>query len=157
MSWFSFSILWGVYSFHYVYALALFGIVWCCSINLESQHLWTHVSFTELTLVCPTSKYSRVRKSTLGIEGGGDRIAVIRASGSITRTRGRLSVGSSGIVAEQFIEKIRTVRGIYDVLCQQSIGISFANLFLRFCIDWVEFLTLIWSPSILIAVSKNFF
>uniref|UniRef100_A0ACD5Z6R3 Uncharacterized protein n=1 Tax=Avena sativa TaxID=4498 RepID=A0ACD5Z6R3_AVESA len=55
------------------------------------------------------SKYSRVRKSTLGLEGG-ELIAVIRASGSISRTRGRLSVGSSGIVAEQLIEKIRSVR-----------------------------------------------
>jgi len=57
------------------------------------------------------SKYSRVRKSTLGIEGGGgDLIAVIRASGSITRTRSGLSVSSSGIIAEQLIKKIRTVR-----------------------------------------------
>ena len=90
------------------------------------------VSFTELTLVCLTSKYSRVRKSTLGLEGGGESIAVIRASGSISRTRGRLSVGSSGIVAEQLIEKIRTVRGIYDMLCQQSIGISHANFISKF-------------------------
>ncbi|EMS60651.1 Protease 4 [Triticum urartu] len=56
------------------------------------------------------SKYSRVRKSTLGIGGGGDLIAVIRASGSITRTRSGLSISSSGIIAEQLIKKIRTVR-----------------------------------------------
>ncbi|KQK01506.1 serine protease SPPA, chloroplastic [Brachypodium distachyon] len=56
------------------------------------------------------SKYSRVKKSTLGLQGGGELIAVIRASGSITRTRSRLSVSSSGIIAEQLIEKIRTVR-----------------------------------------------
>uniref|UniRef100_A0A8I6YLR7 Peptidase S49 domain-containing protein n=1 Tax=Hordeum vulgare subsp. vulgare TaxID=112509 RepID=A0A8I6YLR7_HORVV len=56
------------------------------------------------------SKYSGVRKSTLGIGGGGDLIAVIRASGSITRTRSGLSISSSGIIAEQLIKKIRTVR-----------------------------------------------
>ncbi|XP_052142672.1 serine protease SPPA, chloroplastic [Oryza glaberrima] len=56
------------------------------------------------------SKYSRVSKWTLGLQGGGEQIAVIRASGSITRTRSPLSVPSSGIIAEQLIEKIRTVR-----------------------------------------------
>ncbi|KAI3673307.1 hypothetical protein L6452_39424 [Arctium lappa] len=55
-------------------------------------------------------KYSRVRKWTLGLSGGKDRIAVIRASGSISRVRGPFSSPSSGIIAEQFIEKIRTVR-----------------------------------------------
>ncbi|AQK55052.1 Serine protease SPPA chloroplastic [Zea mays] len=56
------------------------------------------------------SKYSRVSKKTLGLQGGGEQIAIIRASGSITRTRSPLSAPSSGIVAEQLIEKIRTVR-----------------------------------------------
>ncbi|KAJ1280842.1 hypothetical protein BS78_04G263100 [Paspalum vaginatum] len=56
------------------------------------------------------SKYSRVSKRTLGLQGGGEQIAIIRASGSITRTRSPLSAPSSGIVAEQLIEKIRTVR-----------------------------------------------
>ncbi|GFZ12186.1 signal peptide peptidase [Actinidia rufa] len=55
-------------------------------------------------------KYSRVRKWTLGLSGGKDQIAVIRASGSISRVRGPFSVSSSGIIAEQFIEKIRSVR-----------------------------------------------
>lgn len=56
-------------------------------------------------------KYSGVRKWTLGLTGGKDQIAVIRASGSISRVRSPLSVpGSSGIIAEQFIEKIRRVR-----------------------------------------------
>ncbi|XP_062222122.1 serine protease SPPA, chloroplastic isoform X2 [Phragmites australis] len=55
------------------------------------------------------SKYSRVRKRTLGLQGG-EQIAIIRASGSITRTRSPLSVPSSGIIAEQLIEKIRAVR-----------------------------------------------
>lgn len=55
-------------------------------------------------------RYSRVRNWTLGLEGGGDRIAVIRASGSISRARGPLSVSSSGIISEQLIEKIRSVR-----------------------------------------------
>ncbi|XP_073010408.1 serine protease SPPA, chloroplastic [Typha latifolia] len=56
------------------------------------------------------SKYSRVRKWTLGVGGGRDQIAIIRASGSISRTRSPLSVPSSGIVGEQLIEKIRSVR-----------------------------------------------
>ncbi|GJR27953.1 serine protease SPPA, chloroplastic [Tanacetum coccineum] len=55
-------------------------------------------------------KYSRVKKSTVGLSGGKDQIAVIRASGSISRVRGPFSSPSSGIIAEQFIEKIRTVR-----------------------------------------------
>ncbi|EES05594.1 hypothetical protein BDA96_04G269100 [Sorghum bicolor] len=56
------------------------------------------------------SKYSRVSKQTLGLQGGGEQIAIIRASGSITRTRSPLSAPGSGIIAEQLIEKIRTVR-----------------------------------------------
>ncbi|KAH6824243.1 signal peptide peptidase [Perilla frutescens var. hirtella] len=55
-------------------------------------------------------KYCRVKKWTLGLTGYRNQIAVIRASGSISRVRGPLSTSSSGIVAEQFIEKIRTVR-----------------------------------------------
>ncbi|KAK9669058.1 hypothetical protein RND81_13G106300 [Saponaria officinalis] len=55
-------------------------------------------------------RYSAVKKWTLGLSGGKDRIAVIRASGSISRVRGPLSTPSSGIIAEQLIEKIRTVR-----------------------------------------------
>ncbi|CAI9754118.1 unnamed protein product [Fraxinus pennsylvanica] len=55
-------------------------------------------------------KYSRVRKWTLGLTGYKDKIAIIRASGSISRTRGPLSVSSSGIIAEKFIENIRSVR-----------------------------------------------
>ncbi|CAL5387244.1 unnamed protein product [Camellia sinensis] len=42
--------------------------------------------------------------------GGMDLIAVIRASGRISHAQG-LNVPSSGIVGEQFIEKIRRVRG----------------------------------------------
>ncbi|KAF8407914.1 hypothetical protein HHK36_007052 [Tetracentron sinense] len=56
-------------------------------------------------------KYSRVRNWTLGLSGGKDKIALIRASGSISRVRSPLSVPSSGIIAEKFIEKIRSVRG----------------------------------------------
>nr|ATB19551.1 putative SPPA1 [Cupressus duclouxiana] len=54
-------------------------------------------------------KYSRVSKWTLGLAGGRDQIAIIRSSGSISRVRGRFST-SSGIVSEQFIQKIREVR-----------------------------------------------
>ncbi|CAL5442070.1 unnamed protein product [Camellia sinensis] len=52
-----------------------------------------------------TMKYSMVRKWTVGLSGGKDQIAIIRASGRISRARG-LNVPSSGIVGEQFIEKI---------------------------------------------------
>ncbi|XP_071692094.1 serine protease SPPA, chloroplastic [Rutidosis leptorrhynchoides] len=55
-------------------------------------------------------KYSKVKKWTVGLSGGRDKIAVIRASGSISRVRGPFSSPSSGIIAEQFIEKIRTVK-----------------------------------------------
>ncbi|KAF5807355.1 putative peptidase S49, protease IV, ClpP/crotonase-like domain superfamily [Helianthus annuus] len=55
-------------------------------------------------------KYSKVKKWTVGLSGGKDKIAVIRASGSISRVRGPFSSPSSGIIAEQFIEKIRSVR-----------------------------------------------
>lgn len=55
-------------------------------------------------------KYSRVRNWTLGLSGGKEQIAVIRASGSISRVRGPFSVPSSGIIGEELIEKIRTIR-----------------------------------------------
>ncbi|XP_017242541.1 serine protease SPPA, chloroplastic isoform X2 [Daucus carota subsp. sativus] len=55
-------------------------------------------------------KYSRVKGWTLGLSGGKDQIAIIRASGSISRVRGRFSTPGSSIVAEQFIEKIRSVK-----------------------------------------------
>ncbi|XP_020226977.1 serine protease SPPA, chloroplastic [Cajanus cajan] len=55
-------------------------------------------------------KYSGVRKSTLGLSGGKDLIAIIRASGSIRRIESPLSSRSSGIIGEKFIEKIRRVR-----------------------------------------------
>ncbi|XP_057736900.1 serine protease SPPA, chloroplastic [Arachis stenosperma] len=55
-------------------------------------------------------KYSRVKKWTVGIPSGKDLIAIIRASGSISRVESQVSVSSSGIVAEKFIEKIRSVR-----------------------------------------------
>ncbi|XP_047337712.1 serine protease SPPA, chloroplastic [Impatiens glandulifera] len=54
-------------------------------------------------------KYSRVRKWTVGLSGGADQIAVIRASGSISRVKGG-SLSSSGIIAEQLIEVIHKVR-----------------------------------------------
>ncbi|XP_054805243.1 serine protease SPPA, chloroplastic-like isoform X5 [Prosopis cineraria] len=55
-------------------------------------------------------KYCRVRRWTVGISGGKDLIAIIRASGSISRVKSSLSLSRSGIIAEQFIEKIRKVR-----------------------------------------------
>lgn len=58
-------------------------------------------------------KYSKVRKWTLGLEGGKEQIAIIRASGSISRVRSPLSVSGSGIVSEQLIEKIQGARGLF--------------------------------------------
>lgn len=55
-------------------------------------------------------RYSKVSKWTLGLSGGKDRIAIIRASGSIIRVRSPLSSLTSDIVAEQLIETIRSVR-----------------------------------------------
>ncbi|KAM3380878.1 serine protease SPPA, chloroplastic isoform X1 [Capsicum galapagoense] len=55
-------------------------------------------------------KYSKVRRWTLGLAGYKDQIAVIRASGGISRTRSPFSSPSSGIIAEKLIEKIRSVR-----------------------------------------------
>ncbi|ONI09000.1 hypothetical protein PRUPE_5G211500 [Prunus persica] len=55
-------------------------------------------------------KYSKVRQSTVGLSGSKDKIAIIRASGSISRVRGSFSLPGSGIIGEQFIEKIRSVR-----------------------------------------------
>lgn len=55
-------------------------------------------------------KYSKVKNGTVGLTGGKDQIAVIRASGSISRARSPLSISSSGITSDKFIEKIRTAR-----------------------------------------------
>ncbi|XP_050870825.1 serine protease SPPA, chloroplastic [Lathyrus oleraceus] len=55
-------------------------------------------------------KYSGVRKWTVGISGGKELIAVIRASGAIRRVESPLSAPSKGIIGEKFIEKIRRVR-----------------------------------------------
>lgn len=60
----------------------------------------------------PYKKYSRVNKWTLGLDGGSNRIAVIRAAGNISRNVGGGLPGSSGegIASDTFIEKIRSVR-----------------------------------------------
>ncbi|KAK4479288.1 hypothetical protein RD792_014799 [Penstemon davidsonii] len=55
-------------------------------------------------------KYRRIRRWTLGLTGSRDQIAIIRTSGSISRARGPLSASNSGIVAEEFIEKIRSLK-----------------------------------------------
>lgn len=58
-------------------------------------------------------KYSKVSKWTLNLAGGGNRIAVIRASGSISRKEGGgLGAGGDGIASDTFIDKIRLVRGM---------------------------------------------
>lgn len=55
-------------------------------------------------------KYSRVRPWTLNLSGNKDQIAVLRAVGSISRTRGGINTSGDGIVSDQFIEQIRQVR-----------------------------------------------
>ncbi|CAI8610172.1 unnamed protein product [Vicia faba] len=55
-------------------------------------------------------KYSGVRKWTVGVSGGKELIAVIRASGAIHRVESPLSAPSKSIIGEKFIEKIRRVR-----------------------------------------------
>lgn len=60
-------------------------------------------------------KYAKVRKWSLGLAGGKDTIAIIRASGSISRVRGPLSARSSGVIGEQFIEKLRSIRGMLHI------------------------------------------
>ncbi|CAI9113402.1 OLC1v1013998C1 [Oldenlandia corymbosa var. corymbosa] len=55
-------------------------------------------------------KYSAVRGGTLGLTGHKDQIAVIRASGSISRSRGPFSMRGSGIIAEDIVEKLRSAR-----------------------------------------------
>lgn len=61
-------------------------------------------------------KYSAVRKWTLGLLGGKKQMAVVRASGCISRVRNPFNVSSSGIIAEHFIEKICSVKVIDDLL-----------------------------------------
>jgi hypothetical protein len=94
--------------------------------NFNSYRLT--VQFTKLALIFFTSKYSRVSKQTLGLQGG-EQIAIIRASGSITRIHSSLSVPSSGIVAEQLIEKIRTVRGKFFIVESFHIPHTFCYLY----------------------------
>ncbi|XP_057722923.1 serine protease SPPA, chloroplastic-like [Arachis stenosperma] len=55
-------------------------------------------------------KYSLVRKWTLGVSGGKDLIAIIRATGLIRSGDSSSGVRSSGVIAEKIIEKIRKVR-----------------------------------------------
>ncbi|XP_059638680.1 serine protease SPPA, chloroplastic-like, partial [Cornus florida] len=55
-------------------------------------------------------KYTRVRKWTLGLSDGKDKIVIIRASGRISRVRTALRTPSSGIISKQFIHKICSVR-----------------------------------------------
>lgn len=67
-------------------------------------------------------RYSRVRKWTLGLSGGKDLIAVIRASGAISRVKSPTSLpSSSGVIAEQIIEKIRVVRGEISLRAQKTV------------------------------------
>ncbi|XP_028091798.1 uncharacterized protein LOC114292087 [Camellia sinensis] len=60
---------------------------------------------------------------TVGLSGGMDLIAVIRASGRISHARG-LNVPSSGIVGEQFIEKIRRGWRLPDMMFATKCSLS---------------------------------
>ncbi|KAI5063344.1 hypothetical protein GOP47_0021891 [Adiantum capillus-veneris] len=60
--------------------------------------------------VVDNKKYSRVKLWTLNLAGSKDQIAVLRAVGSISRTKGGINVGGEGIVSDQFIDQIRQVR-----------------------------------------------
>ncbi|MCO5558983.1 hypothetical protein L7F22_012574 [Adiantum nelumboides] len=60
--------------------------------------------------VVENKKYSRVKLWTLNLAGSKDQIAVLRAVGSISRTKGGINVGGEGIVSDQFIDQIRQVR-----------------------------------------------
>lgn len=78
----------------------------CSFIILQASNMKV---FSVEILLC--RKYSGVKKWTLGLTGGRDQIAIIRAGGSISRVKGPLSTPGSSIIAEQLIEKIRSVRG----------------------------------------------
>ncbi|KAJ4848650.1 hypothetical protein Tsubulata_023498 [Turnera subulata] len=83
--------------------------------EFEKYNEALRVSCLEGYPVRVVSKYSRVRKWTHGLTGGKDLIAVIRASGAFSRLRSPLSSSDSGIVGEQLIEKILTVRRRYGI------------------------------------------
>ncbi|KAH7279210.1 hypothetical protein KP509_37G010400 [Ceratopteris richardii] len=70
-------------------------------LNLEEDKQLSFVDY---------KKYSRVKLWTLNLAGGRDQIAVLRAAGSISRTKGGINIGGDGIASDQFIEQIRQVR-----------------------------------------------
>lgn len=55
-------------------------------------------------------KYSRVNPWTLNLAGNKEQIAVLRAVGSISRSRAGINAAGDGIVSDQFIEQIRRIR-----------------------------------------------
>lgn len=67
--------------------------------------------YKDFNLLKNGRKYSKVGRWTVGLSGGKDLVAVIRASGSISRVKSPLSTPSSGIIGEKIIEKIQSVRG----------------------------------------------
>lgn len=71
---------------------------------------------------------------TLDLAGGGNRIAVIRASGSISRKEGGgLGSTGEGIASDTFIEKIRFVRGMQAITAPHFIVISVQCLYSCIC------------------------
>lgn len=117
LSWFFLWLMYVNYNFHMTYYCFLFltQLLFLIIPFLVNKIHQNKISRWFLGLI-KYRKYSRVRKWTVGISGGKELIAIIRASGSISRVKSQLSVSGSGITSEEFIEKIRTVRGTFDIM-----------------------------------------
>ncbi|KAI3686589.1 hypothetical protein L1987_80269 [Smallanthus sonchifolius] len=63
------------------------------------------ISSEEMLPVVGYKKYSRVKKWTLGLSGGSDEIAVIRASGSISRVREPFSSSNSALLLNNLLRR----------------------------------------------------
>ncbi|PHT47736.1 Serine protease SPPA, chloroplastic [Capsicum baccatum] len=116
-------------------------------LGLGMMKAWDIASFYE-------RRYSKVRRWTLGLAGYEDQIAVIRASGIISRTCGPFSSSSSGIIAETLIEKIPNVQGliILSFARYNSIGVSIP--FLKHAFTNISVPLRMWREIRLLAESK---
>lgn len=85
-------------------------------------------------------------------------IALIRASGSISRIEGPLSVSGSGIVGEKFIEKIRSVRGKFDLTSLTSLKFNTGGK-VKFMLDnerFLGYITLIMEVAIYVSLKFTY-
>ncbi|KAI7986081.1 hypothetical protein LOK49_LG14G00363 [Camellia lanceoleosa] len=96
-------------SAHHNFKIHNFHLTKCITSLTKSKNFPTMCNCIKLDLHFTKRGHSMVGKWTVGLLSGKDLIAVIRASGRISRARG-LNVPSSGVVGEQFIEKIRRAR-----------------------------------------------